>query len=243
VKVLILLLCILHALSRPGEFPCTSGEFPCTSGETIESCAAPDDQVVLNTAFFRDLYSQHIDVIKEVRERMIQRKNMTDVGIIEFDPQFDDTEAEILMLLLLFAQPRKVIEFSPCGGWSTSIILDTLQRSVREGLPAHVSSYDLNSQSSVNVKSPDPDSNVEWQLHLGDVAKEYSKWRHDFYVLDYLFIDSDHSAQFTVDYINNLLNPLLSYVRQRKGKKVFVSVRASLSRSNASSRSFVSPFT
>ena len=108
-----------------------------------------------------------------------------------WSPQYDDIEAEITSLLILEHQPRHIVEFSPCEGWSSKIIQETLQR-----LPysSQINSYDIVSRVKDKVTSTDK---VTYKFHLGDVRKKYSTW--DLSSIDYLFIDSDHSKAFTED--------------------------------------------
>ena len=96
--------------------------------------------IMLNIDFILKLYNKHISVIKNNRKNMIDRLNSKATVPLEsggkngcgielhsgWHPQFADTEAEITMLLLLEFKPKKVVEFSPCNGWSTALILDTL---------------------------------------------------------------------------------------------------------------------
>ena len=133
------------------------------------------------------------------------------------EPQFDDIEAELTALFLLYLKPKNVIEFSPCTGWSTSIILDTLEINNNN---SKLTSYDLLDKCSKFVRKLNH-KNVTWDLKLGDVTKEFNKWNLE--DIDYLFIDSDHSAEFALKFINNLLTPLLD-ICKKSNKEVLVSV-------------------
>ena len=114
-------------------------------------------------------------------------------------PQLDDIEAEITYLLVRHAQPDVVVEFSPCGGWSTMWILNALADSA----VGHLFSYDLVDWSVHNV--PRTLSDGRWQFVQGDVRKQDLPAD-----IDYLFIDSDHSADFARWYISALLPRLQS---------------------------------
>ena len=58
-------------------------------------------------------------------------------------------------------------------------------------------------------------------FELGDVTKKFNTWNLN--TIDYLFIDSDHSTDFAVNFIDNLLKPLLENCKLNK-KHVVVSV-------------------
>ena len=131
---------------------------------------------------------------------------------LDFQPQFDDTEAEITAMLVLEHKPRTIYEFSPCAGYSTGVLLDSL--SLVNGNDAHVRSFDIHNSSYVNWMEHGVPKNVHWHFHLGDVRDEYSQW--DLGDIDMLFIDSDHRVEFAQTYIDDLLTPLLSYARESK---------------------------
>jgi hypothetical protein len=149
--------------------------------------------------FIIALYHIHIHKIEYIRERMKSRNHA------DWRPQFDDTEAEITSLLLLYFQPEKVIEFSPCAGWSSSIMLDAMAFNQNMGV---LTSYDLDDHCLSNLVP-----NEQWQFVQGDVQKRYSEW--DLSSVDYLFIDSDHSREFAENYVELLLKPLLNECRSR----------------------------
>jgi hypothetical protein len=131
-------------------------------------------------------------------------------------PQFDDIEAEIVCLILMHIKPKKIYEFSPCGGWSTLYMLNTLDLLK---IDSKIDSFDIQNICTININKFN-NLKDKWQFHLGDVQKEYINFPDD---IDYLFIDSDHSYNFTKNYIENLLNPLLIKLKN-KNKKIFVSV-------------------
>tara|TARA_X000000368_G_scaffold321861_1_gene258982 strand:+ start:125 stop:958 length:834 start_codon:yes stop_codon:yes gene_type:complete len=184
---------------------------------------------MLNIDFILKLYNKHISVIKNNRKNMIDRLNSKATVPLEsggkngcgielhsgWHPQFADTEAEITMLLLLEFKPKKVVEFSPCNGWSTALILDTLNHNNNNAL---LQSFDVHDICLQNIEVP---NNVKWEFIKNDVKLEYSNMIKN--EIDYLFIDSDHSEDFAKYYVNNLLTPLLSQTKQLK-KQIVVSV-------------------
>jgi hypothetical protein len=166
--------------------------------------------MMLNNDFIKFLYNKYKNELITIREKM---KHNHHIGV----PQFDDIEAELTVLLLLYNKPKNVIEFSPYTGWSTSIILDTLELN-NNG--AFLKSYDIVDRCSNFIKSLNH-KNVEWNFELGDVSKKFKNWNLN--NIDYLFIDSDHSLEFAILYINLLLIPLLKNCKKNK-RKVIVSV-------------------
>lgn len=132
-------------------------------------------------------------------------------------PQFDDIEAEIVCLILMYINPKKICEFSPCGGWSSLYMLHTLN--VMNNTECQLHSYDIIDSCTSNINKFN-DLKNQWIFYLGNVEEQYIHFNED---IDYLFIDSDHSASFTKKYIDELLNPLLITLKN-SNKKIFVSV-------------------
>jgi predicted O-methyltransferase YrrM len=159
-----------------------------------------------------NLYSNNIFInnLNEIKKRMRLAHNYT-------MPQFDDIEAEIVCLILMHLNPKKICEFSPCGGWSTLYMLNTLD--VMKNTECKIDSYDIIDKCTSNINNFSNLKN-QWTLHLGNVESKYITFNED---IDYLFIDSDHSSTFTKKYIDELLNPLLIKLKNIN-KKIFVSV-------------------
>ena len=132
-------------------------------------------------------------------------------------PQFDDVEAEILCLLIMHFRPNKIYEFSPCGGWSTMYMLNSLLYS--NNISAKIQSYDIHDKSCNLIKKFDKLLPL-WDFHLGDVLKEFKNFDLN---MDFLFIDSDHSGEFAKKYIEDLLEPLLYHTKKNR-RRVLVSV-------------------
>mmetsp|Transcript_28385 Transcript_28385/g.47973 ORF Transcript_28385/g.47973 Transcript_28385/m.47973 type:complete len:422 (-) Transcript_28385:712-1977(-) len=146
-------------------------------------------------------------------------------------PQYDDIESELTTLFLLHYQPKKIMEFSPSHGWSTLLIMNAIMSyQLANPETVEVKSYDLEDFCSGAIEEyvPSvlrPDSLTKWSLTTGDVR---SFFETDFLSstenpVDYLFIDSDHTKDFVLYYIQHLLTPLLQQAR-RRGKPIFVSV-------------------
>jgi predicted O-methyltransferase YrrM len=117
-------------------------------------------------------------------------------------PAFDDLESEILYLLLRIEQPEVVVEISPSGGWSTSWILHAL----RDNGHGHLHSFDIVSDSTRNL--PSDLTSGRWTFSQGDVRTS-SKIPDR---IDFLFLDSDHTAEFADWYIGMLIRRLPPYV-------------------------------
>ena len=161
---------------------------------------------ILNELYTNQTYIQNLNIIKQ---------RMREVHSF-MQPQFDDIEAEIVCLILMHFKPKSIYEFSPCGGWSTLYMLNTLDLL---NIDSKIDSFDIEDNCTININKFDNLKN-KWQFHLGDVQNEYINFPDN---IDYLFIDSDHSHNFTKNYIENLLNQLLIKLKN-KNKKIFVSV-------------------
>ena len=170
------------------------------------------DTELINISFIEKLYKHHIQHI--IFNRKLMKKRILN-DIDSFQPQFDDTESEITMLLIFHFKPKNIIEFSPCGGWSTSIILGALNINNNDGT---LKSYDINDYCLRNVTPP---SNTNWQFTKIDVSLKFDEFVSS--NVDYLFIDSDHSKTFADNYINKLLIPLLTKCKKDR-KQIIVSV-------------------
>jgi hypothetical protein len=114
-------------------------------------------------------------------------------------PALDDVEAEITYLLLREFTPRTVVEISPRGGWSTSWLLHAL----RDNQMGRLFSYDLVETSTQMI--PAELSGSIWTFVKGDIRQNASRLPAD---IGYLFMDSDHSAEFAHWYAGNILEGL-----------------------------------
>jgi hypothetical protein len=115
------------------------------------------------------------------------------------NPQLDDIEAEITYLLIRETKPQNIVEFSPCGGWSSMWILHAL----KDNGSGTLHSYDLIDDSIKII--PQKLSAGRRNFVRGDVKKTISEFPAS---IDYLFIDSDHSEEFTNWYIENVFPKL-----------------------------------
>jgi predicted O-methyltransferase YrrM len=152
----------------------------------------------------------YVEILNKVKQRMRPVHSRSNA-------MFDDIEAEIVCLLLMHANPSLVYEFSPCGGWSTLYMLNTLD--LMNSPTGRIVSFDIQDRCTKNIGSFDSLAR-RWEFKLGNVENEYKTFTSD---IDYLFIDSDHSAAFTQKYIDELLTPLLAQLRAAN-KKIIVSV-------------------
>jgi predicted O-methyltransferase YrrM len=115
-------------------------------------------------------------------------------------PSFDDVEAEVTYLLIRTARPERVVEISPSGGWSSLWLLSAL----RDNRTGQLYSYDLVDDATMNI--PAPLREKRWTFVQGDVRRAVPALPRP---IDYLFIDSDHSAEFADWYVRDVF-PLLS---------------------------------
>ncbi len=122
---------------------------------------------------------------------------VTNSGAIEktYPPSFDDLEAEITYLLVREAKPQNMIEFSPASGWSTSWILSAL----RDNDKGILTSFDLEDYATKLI--PAELAGDRWVFRLGDVKENIRAVSG----IDYLFVDSDHSAPFADWYLGEVM--------------------------------------
>jgi predicted O-methyltransferase YrrM len=110
-------------------------------------------------------------------------------------PQFDDIEAEITYLLVREFKPKNIVEISPCGGWSTSWLLNA----IKNNKFGELYSYDIVDDSTKTL--PEDLTEKRWHFILGDIKENIEKLP---LTIDYLFMDSDHSADFAQWYIQSI---------------------------------------
>ena len=120
---------------------------------------------------------------------------------------YGDIECELTYLLLRETSPKTVVEISPYYGWSTSWILHGL----RDNGLGHLYSFDQlfdfpGSKSSPLIELPClstlPENLTESRFTLteGDVREQINMPDQ----IDYLFIDSEHTAEFAKWFIREL---------------------------------------
>lgn len=120
--------------------------------------------------------------------------------------QLDDLDCERTYLLLRAERPETVVEISPCGGWSSSWICNAL----RDNGHGRVLSFDVHDDSVRRLPRDLVDGIREF--HLGDVRQS----QHLPAQIDFLFMDSDHSAAFAEWYVREV------FPRVRSGAVVVV---------------------
>lgn len=116
-------------------------------------------------------------------------------------PQLDDLEAEATYLLVREFRPRTIVEISPDGGWSTTWLLAAL----RDNGSGSLFSYDLFDHCTRTV--PKQLAEGRWTFTLGDVRDQLRSFPPQ---IDYLFLDSAHSAHFARWYIRELFPSLVA---------------------------------
>jgi predicted O-methyltransferase YrrM len=110
--------------------------------------------------------------------------------------QLDDEVCEIVYLLLRSRRPATVVEISPCHGWSTCWILSAL----RDNGHGFLYSFDIVDAARANV--PADLQQGRWRLVVGDVRQRVDQIPQQ---IDFLFMDSDHSAEFAAWYLAAVL--------------------------------------
>lgn len=126
---------------------------------------------------------------------------MVTLAVPPLAPQLDDIEAETTYLLIREERPETVVEISPCGGWSTSWILNAL----RDNKHGQLYSYDIVDYSTRVL--PKQLTEGIWHFVRGDVRDNIGALPSS---IEYLFMDSDHSADFARWYITKVFPTLRS---------------------------------
>lgn len=168
----------------------------------------------------KELYDKYSDELLQLQT--IQKSRYKNLNA-----HFDDIECELLYMFVREHRPNHMIEFSPQYGWSTSWIIEALNKNNK----GKCVSYDLHDTSVTQLNNINLDIS-RWQFIGGDVQKQYKNF--DFESIDFIFIDSDHSIKFTQNYIDNVLI-VADRVYKTNNKKVPVFIHDIYGR-NASSK-------
>ena len=153
------------------------------------------------------LYRQFADDLRRVRKQQYWfirwhyntlTRRLYRMGLRSYllHPMLDDLEAEITYLLMRERKPDLVIEMSPNTGWSTTWILSALRDNGGKG---QLWSYDLHGTSTKIV--PGALASGRWHFVLGDVRATLPTMSD----CDYLFMDSDHTREFAIWYVDEVL--------------------------------------
>ncbi len=177
----------------------------------------------LNLDFILNLYKKYSSDLKEIRRyqrellskkgksrfekfilfrgiRYLSRKlGLSNSLLMNINPQLDDLESEITYLLIREFKPKNIVEISPCGGWSTTWILNAL----KDNGFGRLYSYDLVDDSTKVI--PKELSKGRWVFIKGDIKRNKKKLPAN---IDYLFIDAEHTKEFSKWYTKELF-PLL----------------------------------
>lgn len=92
-------------------------------------------------------------------------------------------------------KPKSIVEISPASGWSTSWILSAL----RDNGSGLLTSFDLVDMALKML--PNDLTKNRWNFILSDIKQQMNKIPK---TIDYLSIDSDHSASFADWYLDNV---------------------------------------
>lgn len=154
---------------------------------TTEAVSLPPQP---DTHLFQELYAQF-------GQDLVEARSFIEVTCAEPEMrrQFDDLEAEALYLLLRATKPEKVVEISPCDGWSTTWILKALA----DNQTGSLESFDIHDKSKRFVPQQLAD---RWSLHVGDVRADTAPLPDE---VDFLLIDSKHTQGFAKWYLKEVL--------------------------------------
>lgn len=114
-------------------------------------------------------------------------------------PCFSDLESEVTYLLVRHSSPGTLVEISPAGGWSTSWILSAM----RDNGTGRLYSFDINDHSQRLL--PHELTEGRWTFCKGDVRDRTDSIPSS---IDFVFLDSLHSAAFAQWYLAEVLSRL-----------------------------------
>jgi hypothetical protein len=120
-----------------------------------------------------------------------------------FANMFDIFESEVLYSLIRYTKPKKIIEMSPARGFTSFLMIEACKKN---GNKVFIHSYDLVDFS----RELDCVGDVSRKLVIGDAKKTLKP--DDMRGCDFLFIDSDHSAEFAEWYCRNIIPRLRSEI-------------------------------
>jgi len=119
--------------------------------------------------------------------------------------QLDEIEKVFLYNFVQKIKPKKIIEFSPSNGHSTTIISKAIEDKV--GGCGFFETYEINPNCIKNTELLLYDHDIDFvSVHFGDVFGEMDKEKLK--EADFVFIDSDHGEEFARKYIKEFF-PLL----------------------------------
>jgi len=124
--------------------------------------------------------------------RLFRNLGLTNKWMSNINPQMDDIEAEVTYLLIREFKPKTIVEISPCGGYSTTWILNAL----KDNGVGRLYSYDIVDDSTKVV--PMELAKGRWTFYKGDIKKNLDVLPKE---IDYLFMDADHHSDFAKWYI------------------------------------------
>ena len=163
----------------------------------------------MRSLLIKSLYDSYYNELLELKSVQASRAN-------HMETPFDDIECELLYMFVRALRPKSVVEFSPYQGWSTTWLLEAMNRN---GVGDCVA-YDLVSDSREKLHELDIDCS-RWRLVVDDVTKHYSSFDYD--LIDFIFIDSDHSREFAEKYVAEVLIPAKKYCSEEdKNTLVFI---------------------
>jgi predicted O-methyltransferase YrrM len=120
-------------------------------------------------------------------------------AFLSLRPQLDDCEAEILYLLAREQRPERVAEISPGAGWSSSWLLHAMKDN------GHGTLYSFDLVPDSRYILPPLLTAGRHELIVGDVRHTLPH-RPD--MIDFLYMDSDHSEEFARWYSHAILDKL-----------------------------------
>ena len=137
----------------------------------------------------------------EIVDAYAKYNNEFDYNFISVTGAFHPFESTMLYSLMRLIKPKKIIEMSPDKGLTTKIMIDACNKNK---IRCKIYSFDVH-DASIDLDE-DTEEMVFRKLIIGDAKETLT----DEYLknCDFMFIDSDHSAEFATWYCDNILPKL-----------------------------------
>ena len=153
------------------------------------------------------LYAKYANDLKVVRQEIGRALDSTDLkGTFGGDngmpkAMLYDVESEINYLRIRESRPLHVLEMSPACGYSTLWLL----AAIRDNSIGHLYSFDINDCAVKTLPTSWQDPKW-WTFTKGDASKAFASGSWP--VFDFIFIDSEHTADFARGYTRFLLDAI-----------------------------------
>ena len=158
--------------------------------------------------YFQKIVATNIDFVTnelKITNGIFDRRFVDGNVLLGATRGLTDTEMSVLYNFVSTISPNKILEFSCGSGYSTVTISRALIDAKKE--PLYFESHDIDESRIKETQKALNDNNIDFvNIKLGDVFDTLD--REKLKDVDFLFVDSDHGAEFTKKYATEFF-PLL----------------------------------